>query len=171
MGLLSWCPIFNSSHCNTFEDWVPVDFSSTVPQASIDPSHKSQNASVPHPTMQHFVTECAHFCYKMLHCGIFAWCIVGFVRWVNWVTETWLYGRLVVVVMAMAARWLALIWYSRYFEIMLRCRFVELSSQHYALHFLSEYPKFAGRLISSVTMFCVAVQVNMVTRGPVTNMG
>ena len=26
---------------------------------------------------------CAHFCYKMVHCGIYAWCIVGFVRWVN----------------------------------------------------------------------------------------
>ena len=25
---------------------------------------------------------CAHFCYKMVHCGIFAKCIVGFVRWV-----------------------------------------------------------------------------------------
>ena len=25
---------------------------------------------------------CAHFCYKMVDCRIFAWCIVGFVRWV-----------------------------------------------------------------------------------------
>ena len=33
--------------------------------------------------MHHFVTEmctCAHFCYKMVHCGIFVKCIVGFVR-------------------------------------------------------------------------------------------
>ena len=22
----------------------------------------------------------AHFCYKMVHCGIFVWCLVGFVR-------------------------------------------------------------------------------------------
>ena len=28
------------------------------------------------------VHRCAHFCYKMMHCGIFVWCIVGFVRWV-----------------------------------------------------------------------------------------
>ena len=21
---------------------------------------------------------CAYFCYKVVHCGIFAWCIVGF---------------------------------------------------------------------------------------------
>ena len=25
---------------------------------------------------------CAHFCYKMVHCGIFVGCIVAFVRWV-----------------------------------------------------------------------------------------
>ena len=30
------------------------------------------------------VHMCAHFCYKMLHCGIFVWCIVGFVRLVYW---------------------------------------------------------------------------------------
>ena len=24
----------------------------------------------------------AYFCYKMMHCGIFVWCIVGFMRWV-----------------------------------------------------------------------------------------
>ena len=39
----------------------------------IDPSHKSHNASDKYPTMHHFVTEMcthAHFCYKMLHCGI-----------------------------------------------------------------------------------------------------
>ena len=27
------------------------------------------------------VHTCAHFWYKMVHCGIFVWCIVGFVRW------------------------------------------------------------------------------------------
>ena len=25
---------------------------------------------------------CAHFCYKMVHRGVFVWCTVGFVRWV-----------------------------------------------------------------------------------------
>ena len=46
---------------------------------------KSHNAPVPYPTMHHLVTEMctrARFCYKMVHCGIFVWCIVGFVRWV-----------------------------------------------------------------------------------------
>ena len=28
------------------------------------------------------VHMCAHFCYRMVHCDIFVWCIVGFVRWV-----------------------------------------------------------------------------------------
>ena len=27
---------------------------------------------------------CAHFCYKMIHCGIWNRCIVGFVHYVNW---------------------------------------------------------------------------------------
>ena len=43
----------------------------------IDPSHKSQNASVPSPTMQHFVIEMCT-CYKdgalwdicLMHCGV-----------------------------------------------------------------------------------------------------
>ena len=38
-----------------------------------------------YPTMHHFVTEMctrAHFCYKILHCGIWHRCILGFVRWV-----------------------------------------------------------------------------------------
>ena len=45
------------------------------PDGTIDPSHKSHNAPGPYPTVHHFVTE------KMMHCGIFAHCIVGFVRW------------------------------------------------------------------------------------------
>ena len=48
----------------------------------IDLFHKSHNAPVPYPTMHHFVTDvhiCAHFCYKMVHCGVFDWCIVRFV--------------------------------------------------------------------------------------------
>ena len=41
----------------------------------IDLSYKSHNAPVPYPTMHHFCNrnlyKCAHFCYKMVHCGIF----------------------------------------------------------------------------------------------------
>ena len=39
----------------------------------IDPSHKFHSTSDKYPPMHHFVTEmctCAHFCYKMVHCGI-----------------------------------------------------------------------------------------------------
>ena len=54
---------------------------------SINPSHTSQNASVTgisHNAIfcNRNVHMCAHFCYKMVHCGIFVWCILGFVRWV-----------------------------------------------------------------------------------------
>ena len=47
---------------------------------SIDPYHKSLDK---YPTIHLFVTEMctrAHFCYKMVHCGIWDWCIVGFVQ-------------------------------------------------------------------------------------------
>ena len=46
---------------------------------------KSHNVPVPFPTMHHFVNRnvhmCAHFYYNGMHCAIFIWCIVGFVRW------------------------------------------------------------------------------------------
>ena len=45
--------------------------------------NKSHNIPVPHPTMHLFVTEiCAHFWYKMAHCGILVWYIVGF-TWIS----------------------------------------------------------------------------------------
>ena len=39
-------------------------------------------SSIPHiaPFCNRNVHMCAHFCYKIVHCGIFAQCIVGFVR-------------------------------------------------------------------------------------------
>ena len=40
----------------------------------IDLLHKSHSAPVPCPTVYHFVAEmclCAHFCYKIVHCGIY----------------------------------------------------------------------------------------------------
>ena len=55
----------------------------------LDPSHKSHNALDKYPTMLHFITEMctrAHFCYKMVHCGIWGWCIVGFSQKICWVT-------------------------------------------------------------------------------------
>ena len=40
----------------------------------IDPSHKSQNASVPYPTMHHFVTEM----FTHVHISVTKCCIVGY---------------------------------------------------------------------------------------------
>ena len=54
---------------------------SQIPQCTIPISY---NAPFPYPTMHHFVTnvhKCAHFSYKMVHCGIFIPCIEGLVRW------------------------------------------------------------------------------------------
>ena len=34
--------------------------------------------------MHHFPT---YFCYKMVHCEIWVWCIVGFAQWVYWLTK------------------------------------------------------------------------------------
>ena len=51
-----------------------------------DPSHKSHNASDKCPTIHHFVTEMCihiHFCYKMVHHGIWEWCIVEFEQQVS----------------------------------------------------------------------------------------
>ena len=107
LKLLSMINLLSISYKIAFR-WMPPDpvddYSTELPRSmsiygitkpqSIDPSHKSHDALVPYPTMQHFVAElctCVHFCYKMLHCGIFVWCIVGFVRWVYW---SWLAGNL-----------------------------------------------------------------------------
>ena len=58
---------------------------------AINPSYKSHNAPVPYQTMHHFVTEMcihAHFCYKMVHHGIWDRYIVGFVEQVYFLTKT-----------------------------------------------------------------------------------
>ena len=40
---------------------------------------------VPHnaPLCNRNVHACAHFCYEVVHSGIYVWCFVRFVRWVN----------------------------------------------------------------------------------------
>ena len=49
-----------------------------------DPSRIPYNAMDKYATMHHFVYDgnvhtCANLCYKMVHCGIRDWCLVGFV--------------------------------------------------------------------------------------------
>ena len=82
-------PLFNMATCiqSMQRTWWPVVSTSIVtgsywnrpisqiPQCTSPISH---NASF----CNRNVHTCAHFCYKMVHCGIFDWCIVGFVRWV-----------------------------------------------------------------------------------------
>ena len=48
-----------------------------IPQCTSPISHNA-------PFCNRNVHTCAHFCHKMVHYGIFVWCIVGFVRWVYW---------------------------------------------------------------------------------------
>ena len=48
---------------------------------SIDLIHKSQNASVPYPTMLHSEQKCAHFCSE--------WSIVGYGTGAFWNLWNW----------------------------------------------------------------------------------
>ena len=50
---------------------------SQIPQCTSPISHNV-------PLCNRNVHTCAHFFYKMVHCGISVWCIVGFVRCVYW---------------------------------------------------------------------------------------
>ena len=57
--------------------------------SSINPSHKSQNASVPYTTMQHFVTEIR----TCVHISVTKWCIVGYLSdafWDLWDGSIWI---------------------------------------------------------------------------------
>ena len=47
-----------------------------IPQCVSPVSHNA-------PFCNRNVHMCAHFCYKMVHCGIFVWCIMGFVLWLH----------------------------------------------------------------------------------------
>ena len=49
---------------------IPV---SQIPQCIIQISYNAPFCNIN-------VHTCAHFCYKIVHCGILAWCIVEFVR-------------------------------------------------------------------------------------------
>ena len=65
---------------NHYRDVIIHVMASQITGFPIDPSHKSQNASVPYPTMQHFVTEmCTH-----VHISVTKWCIVGYMSGTLW---------------------------------------------------------------------------------------
>ena len=71
---LSWCQLFLSLEAPE----VVITISSCVHWK--EPSHKSHNALHNASFCNRNVHKCAHFCYKMLHCGTWDWCIVGFVQ-------------------------------------------------------------------------------------------
>ena len=76
--------------------WSAATYNSDV---TMDPSRKFHNAPVLRnaPFSNRNVHMCAHFSYKMVHCRIFVWCIVGFVRWVYiirwWRDGQWFMGQ------------------------------------------------------------------------------
>ena len=69
-----WCIV----GLNRFPQNRPV---SQIPQCTSPISHNA-------PFCNRNVHICAHFCYKMVHCVIFVWCIVGLVWWVTEVLDT-----------------------------------------------------------------------------------
>ena len=56
----------------------------------IDPAHKSNNTTDKYPTMHHFVKEMCKCMHILQNCawGIWDWCIVEFVRQVNYFNAT-----------------------------------------------------------------------------------
>ena len=56
-------------------NWYPNRPISQIPQCIRQISHNARPCN-------RNVHTCAHFCCKMVHRGIFVWCIVGYVRWV-----------------------------------------------------------------------------------------
>ena len=92
-----------SSHCNSFEDRAPT-VSFTVSDFHRDLSAwqgislvvlaMTTRRWVLYPLSLRESRNCAstyaHFCYKVVHCGIFFWCVVGFVRWDCTIRMPWL---------------------------------------------------------------------------------
>ena len=74
----TWYVAVVSSKCHRY--LVQILKSTLVHMNSIDPSHKSKNASVPYPTMQHYVTEMC----TCVHIYVTKWCIVGYLSDALW---------------------------------------------------------------------------------------
>ena len=70
------------------QSWLIVNRSvAQIPQCTSPISHNA-------PFCNRTVHMCAHFCYKIVHYGMFAYCIMGFVRWVYcgeipWSQQQW----------------------------------------------------------------------------------
>ena len=104
---LSLRPLTVPSMTTKSPNW---SFVSSIPCAT-EPSQKSQNTSdmqISHNASfcSRNVHTCAHFCYKMVHCGKWDWCIVGFAlrvycNIVRWRHMTSLGHRLTIIALHM----------------------------------------------------------------------
>ena len=98
----SWYPYRNKSHiipddelyCNQGCLQITKVSPALSKSTCSDFLRESHSAPVPYPTVYHFVTKCAHVCSFLvqklwLHCDVFLWCMIGFVRWVQliWIDE------------------------------------------------------------------------------------
>ena len=96
----SWYPYWNKGpiipddelHCN--QGCLQMTKASPTLSKStwIDLLRESHSAPVPYPTVHHFVTEmctCVLISGTKLHCDVFLWCMIGFVRWMHliWIDE------------------------------------------------------------------------------------
>ena len=60
--------------------WLNITWFNVTWLNLIGPSHKSHNASIPYPTMHHFVTEMC----TCVHISVIKWCIVGYLHDALW---------------------------------------------------------------------------------------
>ena len=76
-----------SSHYN----WFECAYHNNEPISQIQQRIRQMSHNTPFCNRN--VHTCAHFCYKMVHCGLWNWCIVGFVQqvysagtlsWLKW---------------------------------------------------------------------------------------
>ena len=79
-SILSDGPSSRARFFSTFQIVPPIVDFHRREHRSIDPSHKSQNASLPYPIMQHFVTEMC----TCVHISVTKWCIVGYLSDAFW---------------------------------------------------------------------------------------
>ena len=97
---MDWGQVTNMCAGNKFTNVWPG-----MPPWTIRPISRKASDKYNVPFCSRIIHICAHFCGKMVHCGIFLWCIVGFVRWVFHIyaqyhtaqaTDSWNGGWLVV---------------------------------------------------------------------------
>ena len=89
---LKWCKQLKSFLEQDNDHFIPGDvmvLTSPPPPPSPPPTYTMDQPNI--PICIDLQQKCAHFCHKVVHWGIFIWCIVWFVRWVySCFRTTWL---------------------------------------------------------------------------------